>query len=128
MARRAKELKDRLAKRVDFEELNDPRTTLNDALQFLANKYDLAFDVNERAFEFEQLRDVDRMPVCQAQAIPAMKNVPLSKVLETILARIPVPSKAGYRVAPQGYIEISTRLFFKDGERGRIGPIPPVGG
>lgn len=116
MARRARDLKARLAKRVDFQGLNDPRATLSDVLVVLARKYELFFDINERAFRFDQLRNVDRMAVCETQAIPAMKNVPLSKVLETILARIPAPSKAGYRVTPQGYIEISTKLFIKVGE------------
>lgn len=122
MARRAKELKDRLAKRVDFSGVDDSRATLSDVLDLLAKRYDLTFDVNERAFKYEQLINVLRMPVCETQAIPAMKNVPLSKVLETILARIPVPSKADYRVTPQGCIEVSTKLFFKAGERARVAP------
>ncbi len=45
------QLAKKLAEPVDFPGLDDPKTTLGDALELLTQKYDLRFDVNEKAFQ-----------------------------------------------------------------------------
>lgn len=112
MLRRAKDLKGRLNKQTNFRGLDGPRMTLNEALELVAKQYDLTFDVNERAFKFDNLTDVLKTEICNPP-IPAMEKVPLAKVIEAILARIPAPSKAAYRLTPQGDIEISTTIFLR---------------
>ena len=41
---------DRLADTVNFDGFDDPKFTLQDALEYLADRYDLSFDVDEKAF------------------------------------------------------------------------------
>jgi hypothetical protein len=100
----------KLSQRLDYPGLEDPRATLNDALDQVRKLYNVTFDLNQRAFEMDQLKDVGRTPVCEAGPIPEMKNARLSRVLTTILRRCPAPSGAVYTVRDD-YIEITTSTF-----------------
>ncbi len=97
---------DRLARRIDFAGVNDPKATLHDALDQLAKVSGLTFDVNERAFHDEMVEDVLSRPVAES-AIPAMKNVTAERALRKILARIPSTSGATFLVRRE-VIEITT--------------------
>lgn len=100
----------KLAQRVKFDGIDDPKATLDEALDKVSKLYDVTFDVNDKAFKFENLMDVGKTEVASPAAIPAMKNVRLSAVLRKILSRIPVPSGAVYCVRAD-HIEITTGTF-----------------
>src|SRR5262249_60853175 len=50
-AAKAQSLPAKLAARVNFEGYNDPRTTLQDVMDNLNDKFDVRFDVDEMAFK-----------------------------------------------------------------------------
>lgn len=93
--------------RSNFDGIDDTRTTLNDALEKISKMYEVSFDINDNAFESEQLKDVRHMPIADPAPIAAMKGVRLSRLLHTILRRIPAPSGATYTVRDDR-IEITT--------------------
>jgi hypothetical protein len=98
-----------LAKTIPFAGIRDRKTTLRGALETLARRYDLSIDIEERAFGLEGVKDVLKTEVATVP-IPDMKRTSLDVVLRTILARIPVSSRATYLIQSDGAIQISTRL------------------
>jgi hypothetical protein len=95
-----------LARTVDFYGLDDPKTTLVEALDQLAKVHRLRFVINAKAFKGKDLDDWEENGICNPNAIPAMK-APLSTVLKKILARVRVASGAIYILRRDG-IEITT--------------------
>ena len=104
-------LMDRLTDAVNFEGFNDPRTTLQDGLDYLADRYDLSFDVDEKAFAQafgkKNARFAANEPIATTP-IPPMRNVALERVLEKIIARLDVASGATFLIG-RGQILITTR-------------------
>jgi hypothetical protein len=100
----------KFSRRVKFEGIDDPKTTLGDALDKLAKQFDLTFDVNEKAFKFEQVMDVLKTEVANPNPIPPMKNVRLDTVLRKLLGRVPVVSGATYLLR-ENHVEITTNNF-----------------
>jgi hypothetical protein len=97
---------ERLARRIDMPGIDDPDTTLGDALDKLAKASGLAFDVNDKAFAEEQLENnVLSKPI--GAAVPAMKNVTAERALLRLLARLPVPSGTTFLVRRES-VEITT--------------------
>jgi hypothetical protein len=78
----------KLASRVNFDGLDDPRTTFQEALDKLSDSFDVRFDVEEAPFKavFGD-RSVLAEPVAQTP-IPKMRDVSLDTVIRKILARI----------------------------------------
>jgi hypothetical protein len=103
---RADELIAALSKTVQFPGLEDPKTTLIEALDRLTKMYGLSFDVNERAFKLEMVLDVLKTEVAQPNPIPEMNATPAA-VLRKVLARIPAPSGATFLIRSDT-IEITT--------------------
>jgi tetratricopeptide (TPR) repeat protein len=104
---RTLELQDTLAKAVKFGGFEaDPKFSLGEALDFLADRFDLTFDVNEAAFKAEMVDDVLSKPVAE-KAIPKMFNVSLETVLRRILSRVPSTSGTTY-IIRRDVIEITT--------------------
>jgi hypothetical protein len=99
-----------LARTVDFYGLDDPKTTLVEALDQLAKVHRLRFVINAKAFKGKNLDDWEANGICYHDNIPAMR-APLSTVLKKILSRVPVPSGATY-VLRRGGIEITTNAFW----------------
>jgi hypothetical protein len=95
--------------RADFPGFDDPKTTLQEALDAIGSLYGVQFDVNEKAFKFEGLDDVLKKEVV-TNPIPEMKNVRLDVLLSRILKRLTLQSGASYLVRRDG-IEITTGLF-----------------
>ena len=58
MPPRAFELQKLLGTPVKFGGFEDPKTTLQEALEQLAKRYGVEFDVNEKAFKYDQVNDV----------------------------------------------------------------------
>lgn len=100
----------KLAQRVKFDGIDDPRTTLSEALEKLTKLYEVRFDINEKGFKFENIMEVGKTEIATPAPIPAMKNVRLSSILRKILSRVPVPSGATYLVRGDA-IEITTGTF-----------------
>ena len=96
--------------RLDFPGIDDPKATLNDALEKLSKLSDVSFEMNETAFKAEGLMEVGRLPIAESAPIPAMKNVRLTRILRKILQRIPAPSGSAFYVHGD-YIEITTGTF-----------------
>jgi hypothetical protein len=101
------QLAKKLAQPVDYPGIEaDPKMTLEEALDKLADAYGVKFDVNEAAFKAEMVEDVLAKPVAE-KPVPKMTNVSLDKVVRKILARIPSTSGVTYVIRRDG-IEITT--------------------
>lgn len=100
----------KLFKPVKFNGFDDPKTTLQEALDALSKEHDISFDVIDKAFEVEGLKDVPMIPIAE-KPIPKMTNVRLDRVLRKILSRLPVT--ATYTIRPDG-IEITTQAVQKE--------------
>ncbi len=98
---------------VTFPGVDDPKTKLSDVLDDLGTTHDMVFNVNERAFQAEGLKDVLSTPlVSEGKPLPRLKNVSLNTVLRKILSRI--PSTSGATIINRGdEIEITTLDAFK---------------
>jgi hypothetical protein len=115
----------KLATRVSFPGL-DQGTPLQEALDFLASRFDLTFEINEAAFKAEGVDDVRNTPVAD-RPLPKMTNVRLDTVLRKVLARVPAGSGASYLVRADG-IEITTyaRLTQEIWGNSYAGPFLPL--
>jgi hypothetical protein len=89
-AAKAQSLPAKLASRVNFDGFNDPRTTFQDALDSLSDKFDVRFDVDENAFRALGIvdRSVLNEPIAQIP-VPLMRAVQLETLIRKVLARLP---------------------------------------
>jgi hypothetical protein len=125
-SRGALEMRHRLQAPVMFSGFEvDSAMTLQEALDHLADRFKLTFDVNEAAFEAEGLKDVRARPVAK-KPIPKMINVRLDTLLRKFLARIPARSGATFLIR-QDTIELTTTAAVRAelGREGR-GPLPAL--
>lgn len=90
----------------------DPRITLEEALDRLADRRDLTFDVNEEAFKAEGVKDVLGVRVA-TKPLPRMRRAPIAAVLRKILFAACVPADTTWIVRPDGAIEITTTRFVR---------------
>ncbi|HWG44337.1 MAG TPA: hypothetical protein VN688_16280 [Gemmataceae bacterium] len=100
----------KLMQRVKFDGIDDPKSTLEDALAKLSKLYEVNFDINEKAFKFENVMDVGKTEIASPTPVPAMKNARVNTILRKILSRVSVPSGATYLVRGD-HIEITTMTF-----------------
>jgi hypothetical protein len=107
-ARRANEVRKKLAATVNFGGFDDPEVKLADALEHLTKVYDIAFEINEQAFKDEQVDNISEKTI--GKPLPKMNNVTPAAVLRRILARMPVPSGTAFAVRG-GVVEITTRRY-----------------
>jgi RNA polymerase sigma factor (sigma-70 family) len=123
--RTALEVRDRLARLVDFNGVDDPQTHLQEVLDELGKRYDLKFDVNEPAFRDDGVDDILGLLPAQQHPLPALKQVPLQTVLRKVLGRL--PSYATY-VVRGGLVEITTeqRLHHEFWPKDHRGPYFPL--
>lgn len=90
---RAMPLVDRMYAEIEVGWIDDPKTSLLEALDAMSKEYGVGFDIYERAFRFEMLNDVAKTEIANPNPVPPMK-APLGVVLQQILDRIAVPSGA----------------------------------
>jgi hypothetical protein len=123
--KRMLQLRDKLSETVDFGGFDDPKMTLQDALEYLTDRYDLSFDVLEPAFRAAGYTDksVLQEPIA-AQPIPKMRGVSLATVLRKILSRITTPAgqEATY-IIRRDQIEITTATFAVAEKSIRVYPV-----
>ena len=99
----------RFDKVVIYNGQDDPKISLAEELQTLGAQHNLVFDINERAFNFDNIQEVGRTPIF-TNPLPPMKNVRLETVLRKILDRVPGPSGAVFTIR-RDRIEITTGGF-----------------
>jgi hypothetical protein len=99
-------LVDRLYQEVDFPGLDDPKTTLAEVLDKLAKDYRVTLRLNEQAFKYEMLPEVERTAVAEFDPIPAMK-ARLGEVLQVVLRRVRISCGATWLLR-RDHIEITT--------------------
>jgi hypothetical protein len=127
--------REKLMKSINYPGLEDARATLSDALDVLSKRFDVTFDINEKAFEFDQLKDVGRTLIADPTPIPPMRTT-LATVLRKILRRVPAPSGTTYLIR-RDHIEITTgaavlgELGFPKNADGApeglsVPPVPPL--
>src|SRR5262249_39782578 len=97
------------------------KTTFIEALDQMAARYNLVFDVNERAFKFENVMDVLKTQIADPNPIPRMETS-LGTVLKRILSRIPAPSGATYLIR-RDVIEITPGQFATAEKAVRVYPV-----
>lgn len=124
---RERALRKRLSETVNYAGLEDPRATLNDALEQCSKLYGLAFALNDEAFKEAGLKElVGRIEIVKDHPVP-----PMHTTIETVLRRLlkRVPHSATYLIRGNA-IEITTteairKEFFA--ERPTMpGPLPPL--
>jgi hypothetical protein len=119
------QLRDKLSETVDFGGFDDPKMTLQDALEYLTDRYDLSFDVLEPAFKAAGYTDksVLQEPIA-AQPIPKMRGVSLATVLRKILSHITTPpgQEATY-IIRRDQIEVTTAQFAVAEKSIRVYPV-----
>jgi RNA polymerase sigma factor (sigma-70 family) len=102
---RQEELRQELNRTVDYPGLEDPRATLTDLLDQFSKRYHLTFDLNEKAFEMDRCKEVDRTKIAEIP-VPEM-HATLSTILRKVLRRVPAASGTIFLVR-RDYIEITT--------------------
>jgi hypothetical protein len=76
--------KAKLDRKINLENGIDANTPLKDALEFLADKYQLNFTVDSKAFAKAGIQLVEEQPV----KLAPMKNVTLARVVELLTAQV----------------------------------------
>jgi hypothetical protein len=99
----------KLQQRVQFDGIDDNTITLGEVLDKLAEKYNLAFDLNEKAFRVDGIADVLAQRIA-TNPLPKMKNVRLETLLHKVLGRVEGTSGATLNVRRDA-IEITTNKF-----------------
>ncbi len=94
-----------LEKTIAIQSIED--TPLKDVLEYLAKKKDLKFDVDDRAFADNNLKDALQVPV----NLPEMKNVKVSEILRRLLKQVPVGVGEATYVILGDTILITTEVF-----------------
>jgi hypothetical protein len=102
----AASVRKKLARPIDFSGYEDVKTSLIEALDELAKKHHVVFDINDRAFKAEETHDVLKTFIAEGTSIPAMK-ASLARVLQKILDRVPAQSGAVFLIR-QRHVEITT--------------------
>jgi hypothetical protein len=116
---RARALREKLARVVAFPGVEDPKTTLVEALDQIRRRWGVKWFLDEAAFRAEMVPDVGSTEVAQPNPIPEMR-ADLYVVVAKILARIPAFSGATFAVVGD-YLCIGTNDGF---QRWGIDPEP----
>jgi hypothetical protein len=107
------ELAKALGTPIDFKGFDDPKTVLAEALDALAKIYNVTFDVNEKAFARDGVKEVLKEQVTMAAPIPEMR-APLGHVLRKVLARVSTESGATWMIRKEGFIEVTTHKAVRE--------------
>src|SRR5690348_7176476 len=105
-ARRAAEVRKKLAATVNFSGADNPETKFEEVLDQLSKLSGITFEINEQAFKDEQVDNVREKPM--GRALPKMTDVSVEAVLRRLLARVPTTSGSAFLVRG-GTVEVTTR-------------------
>src|SRR5262249_9593122 len=81
--------------------------TLAEALDSLSHRFALPIEINAKAFKDGGIEEVEKQLIAEGRPIPVMTNVPLARVLRTVLARVPAQSAAVF-VVRDDHVEVTT--------------------
>jgi RNA polymerase sigma factor (sigma-70 family) len=84
---RGEEIRETLSRVMRYDGIDDPKTTLQEALDMLATRYNLQFEINEAAFRALNKDDVLKTEIATPTPIPPM-NTRLEHVLRRVLSRV----------------------------------------
>jgi hypothetical protein len=102
----AEKVRDKLDQTVDsFKPVE--QWTLKDALEWLADRYDLKFSVDVRAFETEKIADV-RQSMIAAKDQWELKNAKLKEVVRTLLKHLPATTSGATYVIIDDTVVVTT--------------------
>jgi hypothetical protein len=105
--------RDALNRVVDFKGFDDPKTTLDEALTALGKMYHVTFDVNERAFNFDNVKDVLKTEVASPNPLPPMRTS-LATVLRKLLQRVGTSGSGATWIIRRDVIEITITNVVRD--------------
>jgi hypothetical protein len=112
----ARILREKLARPVTLDKGFDANTPLKDALDFLADRYDLTIIIDPKAFEVINVQQVEEQPV----RLPRLVGVSLSMVLRLLLNQLRGEFKdtvyTGTYLIRRDYIEVTTELHARPGD------------
>lgn len=119
-----------LSQPVNFPGASHHMETLATVLEALGKQAGVLFYVNDRAFKFENVMDVQGTQIADPRPVEPIQNTRLATVLRIILARVPAPSGATYLVR-RDHIEITTgdavrKEIFGDDFKGTSPPLVSV--
>ncbi len=103
-------LSEALRLEVDYPGASDNRMTLAEVLDMLHKLCGVNFDINEKAFDRANLKEVEKTEVASISPLPPMR-APLAAVLRKVLSR--VPCDATFLVRSHA-IEITTEAAVRD--------------
>jgi hypothetical protein len=89
-----------------FKGFDDPKTTLSELLDQLSLVYGLPFEINDRAFKLDNLKNPRKEEILNPDPIPEFTGS-MSQMLTRVLNRVPSASGATYTIRPN-HIEITT--------------------
>ncbi len=114
------EIADKLESRYSFPTLDDPKTTLRDALDLISKRVDIPIEINLPAFANADLPEAEKYELIKDKPLPAMK-VSLNRMLRKVLDRLPTK---GLVVIRDDAIELTTptAFSFEIGRSGTDGP------
>jgi hypothetical protein len=116
------EIRDRLFAQVfKFDGIDDPKTTLQDALELISQRYGIPFDVDERAFKRDKSAPILRTEIATLPLLPQTASV--SVILRKILSRLPDDARAVFLIR-KGRVEITSESAARQ-ELGIIGNLEP---
>lgn len=101
---KAKQIQEKLSKPVNLEKGIDENTALKDALDFLADRYDLTIIIDAKAFEAIGVAKVEEQPV----KLPRMVGVSMATVLRLLLAQVKGDVYTGTYLVRRDFIEVTT--------------------
>jgi hypothetical protein len=97
----------KLARRVRFAGIDDPKANLGEALDLMKSQFELTLDVNKTAFSQDNSTNILKTDIAADQPIEPMNDVPVEAVLKAIVKRISTTEEAVY-VVHDRVIEITT--------------------
>jgi len=119
-------LAEKLRDTVNFDGFDDPKMTLQDALEYLTDRYDLTFDLDEAAFARAGVKKALASEIVKELPIPKMRGVLLDGVLDKILSRLPASSEATYLIQRRGIVITTKRAASKAVLGDEDLPLPPL--
>src|SRR5262245_41142808 len=77
---------ERLIETVNFDGFDDPKFTFQDTLEYLTDRYDLTFDVDEAAFARANLKEILSFKIAEEKPLTRARGVSLDTVVRKILS------------------------------------------
>jgi RNA polymerase sigma factor (sigma-70 family) len=97
------ELRDTLARTAKYDGLDDPKTTLVDAIDQISSRFNIQFAINEKSYALDWIPKLRETEIAKSP-LPPM-TAPLSVILHKVLTRLPPECESTYFIR-NGTIEI----------------------